>query len=662
MLRNQGAHEVRSESRPLVSLIVPVYNVEAYLRQCLDSIIRQTYTNIEVILVNDGSTDRSPEIARLYVEKDHRFRLIEQANGGLSRARNAGVVAASGEYLAFIDSDDTIDADYLRCAVSVLNKTRSDFSVSAYSRFNSAREWKAARWIQGAHTVERLRVSVDDFPDIMVNAMACSKVIRRSFWDQHAMEFRPGILYEDQIFSARLYAKSTRFDVLTQPFYQWRAREDKSSITQKVGDVTDFQARLSAAKESLIQLGELSREVAMTRAQQILANDFPMWLRQIPQSTPEFWEALADGIKELAAQVPAQAWEKVNAQHRLLYQIVLNGTRNDALDYFRNGLWDLKSYSTYVQSGDVYADSGTLAFERFQIEEPMRRLQEHQIPTVCRFTRGLWIDDKLHLEGYAYIDHVDTKYSDHTVELLLLSREGELKIPTKRRAVSWDELVGNHPTNDYSMSGFEVDIDFGVMLEGKSFGRPETWQFELVLMTSGIIRRSQAVPVMASSSLAVIGSKLIGHRLVNPTMSVDRIMSIRVSEPSVTAVPAVDGSSGAIVLRTKPGVELQAVAAISGGRRFFAPVRAKEISAGRTETVFDLSDWGRLPKGAALPPPPAALPRGRRLEATRSRPRHGVPSRPRRCIRTAREERNPTAIAHSAPCRRTLQRAASGNN
>ncbi|MCG2622267.1 CDP-glycerol glycerophosphotransferase family protein [Arthrobacter sp. I2-34] len=601
LLRSQGAHEVHAKiRRPLVSLIVPVYNVESYLRQCLDSIIRQTYTNIEVILVNDGSTDTSPDIARSYVEKDHRFRLIEQANGGLSRARNAGVLAASGEYLAFIDSDDTIGAGYIQRAVSVLNETQSDFLVSSYSRFNSTREWKAARWIQAAHGVERLKATVSEFPGIMVNAMACSKVIRRSFWDQHALEFQPGILYEDQIFSARLYAKSASFDVLTEPYYQWRAREDKSSITQKVGDVADFQARLSAAKYSLSELSELSNQVSIVRAQQILANDFPMWLRQISQSSPAFWEAVAEGIAELAGEVPLDAWDQVNAQHRLLYQIVLNGSRDDALDYFRQGLWDLKNYSTYVKSGEVFLDSEAIDFDRFKVEESMRRLQEHQFPSICRFTRGLWLDDKLHVEGYAYIDHVDTKYADYAVELVLVSPDGkELMIPTKRRTVSLDEHVGNHPVNDYSEGGFEVDIDFRDILASKAFGKPESWNLELQLMTSGIARRIKSVPVMASSSLAIVGAKLIQNRSVNPTMSASRVISIRISEPTVTAAPAADGNAGSIVLRTKPGIELQAVAAITGGRRYFAPVRTRQLDTDDVETVFDLSDLGHLPRGAA---------------------------------------------------------------
>ena len=97
----------------MISVIVPVYNVEEYLEQCLDSIQCQTYTDIEVILVNDGSTDRSKEICERYCKKDSRFKLVNQENKGLSGARNRGMSESKGEFISFVDSDDVIKEDML---------------------------------------------------------------------------------------------------------------------------------------------------------------------------------------------------------------------------------------------------------------------------------------------------------------------------------------------------------------------------------------------------------------------------------------------------------------------------------------------------------------------------------------------------------------------
>ena len=92
--------------KPLISVIVPVYNVEKYLYTCLDSILNQTYSNIEIICVNDGSTDKSRKILEEYRKKDSRIRIVDKENGGLSSARNAGMRVAKGEFYSFIDSDD----------------------------------------------------------------------------------------------------------------------------------------------------------------------------------------------------------------------------------------------------------------------------------------------------------------------------------------------------------------------------------------------------------------------------------------------------------------------------------------------------------------------------------------------------------------------------
>lgn len=98
----------------LVSVIVPVYNVEKYLARCLDSIINQTYTNLEIILVDDGSKDSSGQICDEYAAKDQRIKVIHKQNGGLSSARNAGLDIASGSYIEFVDSDDWIDKDTVK--------------------------------------------------------------------------------------------------------------------------------------------------------------------------------------------------------------------------------------------------------------------------------------------------------------------------------------------------------------------------------------------------------------------------------------------------------------------------------------------------------------------------------------------------------------------
>ena len=119
--------------KELITIVLPVYNVEAYLEKCLDSILKQTYRNFELIIVNDGSTDNSFEICKKYEKKDKRIIILNKENGGLSDARNFGINKASGEYITFIDSDDYIDDDYLEYLYNLCKKNNTKISICAHT-------------------------------------------------------------------------------------------------------------------------------------------------------------------------------------------------------------------------------------------------------------------------------------------------------------------------------------------------------------------------------------------------------------------------------------------------------------------------------------------------------------------------------------------------
>lgn len=120
----------------LVSIIIPVYNTAKYLERCLDSIQRQIYENIEIIIINDGSIDNSLEICERYASNDERIKIINKANGGLSSARNAGLLIANGKYVAFVDSDDSIEPEMIARLVEVSSLYNTDFSMCDYNRIN----------------------------------------------------------------------------------------------------------------------------------------------------------------------------------------------------------------------------------------------------------------------------------------------------------------------------------------------------------------------------------------------------------------------------------------------------------------------------------------------------------------------------------------------
>lgn len=126
---------------PLFSVIVPIYNVERFVQQCIDSILSQTYGNFELILVNDGSTDKCPEICNVYAESDKRIRVIHKSNGGLVSARNAGVLAAKGEYVVYVDGDDWVEKNWLETLNNLIKKYNPDIiNYGAYKSTDGKNE------------------------------------------------------------------------------------------------------------------------------------------------------------------------------------------------------------------------------------------------------------------------------------------------------------------------------------------------------------------------------------------------------------------------------------------------------------------------------------------------------------------------------------------
>lgn len=130
-----------SNKSPLISVIVPVYNVEEYLPKCIDSIINQTYKNLEIILVDDGSPDNSPKICDDYAKKDKRIKVIHKKNGGVSSARNYGIKESTGEYISFVDADDWVDRKYIEVLYSTSIEYNSDYVCCGYNRvYNNKKE------------------------------------------------------------------------------------------------------------------------------------------------------------------------------------------------------------------------------------------------------------------------------------------------------------------------------------------------------------------------------------------------------------------------------------------------------------------------------------------------------------------------------------------
>lgn len=179
----------------MISVIVPVYNVEKYLEECLESIKRQTYTDIEVILVNDGSIDRSKEICERYCEKDSRFKLLNQENKGLSGARNRGMLESKGEFISFVDSDDVLKEDMLEQLMKQMTSEDIDIVECWYTNEKQELELSTPKNVKTIFQGDSKEALVSLCKDNIVRLNAVAKLFRRQVIVN--FPFLEGLFYED---------------------------------------------------------------------------------------------------------------------------------------------------------------------------------------------------------------------------------------------------------------------------------------------------------------------------------------------------------------------------------------------------------------------------------------------------------------------------------
>ena len=180
--------------KDMISVIIPVYNVEQYLRECIDSIINQTYNNFEIILVDDGSTDGCPEICDEYAKKDRRIKVVHKKNGGASSARNAGLDIACGRYVSFVDSDDIIDNMMFETAVNSMNNDNSDIYIFYGNEFHSRTEISNKQTYNYYEVINKNECLYKLFNE-NVGEQLWNKVFKLSLWNN--IRFPVGRISED---------------------------------------------------------------------------------------------------------------------------------------------------------------------------------------------------------------------------------------------------------------------------------------------------------------------------------------------------------------------------------------------------------------------------------------------------------------------------------
>ena len=221
------------KNNPIVSVIVPVYNVETYIEECLDSIVKQTYPYLEIIVVDDGSTDSSNQLVRKYLE-DERILFIEQENKGLSGARNRGLKKATGKYLLFVDSDDYIDLTMLENLVPLMEESQADLVRFNGAAFVDGMEKTADQdYYDFSHRLKEKKIYKED--SFRANSRTFVSpvylyLMKRSILTEYDLWFREDIIHEDELFTPQVFL-SIQSMVYVNAFYYYRRYRENSIMT-----------------------------------------------------------------------------------------------------------------------------------------------------------------------------------------------------------------------------------------------------------------------------------------------------------------------------------------------------------------------------------------------------------------------------------------------
>lgn len=287
-----------------VSVVVPVYNTERYLASCIDSILGQTKSKLQLILVDDGSTDGSAAIGKKYAKRHPNVTYVYKENSGVAATRNLGASLASGEYLTFVDSDDLLDPHMFERLYTLAKHFDAQIATCGMAHFNnlSYRKYPSPLFDNVFKGTDIQAGNLEELPLQIFNTSCCNKLFLRSFYLKENLRFPEGVVYEDLPFSIFALEKATRIAATPEKLYFYRVRTgDETSITQQRHDVENLRARLNASRVVLDYLAKTS-SVSLQQLYQnrSIEHDLKLAFRSIPDTAKE---CLPDAVAAIASYV-----------------------------------------------------------------------------------------------------------------------------------------------------------------------------------------------------------------------------------------------------------------------------------------------------------------------------------------------------------------------
>jgi len=407
---------------------VPFYNNGDVLADCLQSIASQTFSDLEVIMVDDGSTDDGPQIAQAQAAADPRFTLLTVPNGGPGFARNRGVERASGEFLAFVDGDDMLAPQAYEVLLHTLEKSGSDFVSGNVYRVGPDGTRQSAlhfRAIKG----RRIGTHITRTPQLLYDVSVWNKLFRKSFWDAHHLSYPEGMVWEDIQLMTQAHVLAKAVDVVVDVVYYWRERgRGELSITQNRTDIKNLRDRITAllAIDSFLA-GHAPAKLLRQHQRKALINDLWLYVGDLYRVSDDYLQEFLDLTNQYLGQVSERVFRSLPATGKLAYYLIR-----------KRAVAQLTEFLTWRREQPVTTIPMVRRFGRLRADLPFRTDRSLRIPS--RVYRPHWRDNdpfvrvegvgwqgnRVVVTGCAYVPSVDISHHRNTSKIVILR-------PTSRR-------------------------------------------------------------------------------------------------------------------------------------------------------------------------------------------------------------------------------------
>jgi CDP-glycerol glycerophosphotransferase len=408
---------------PRISVVVPFYNNEDLLGDCLQSIAAQTFTDLEVIMVDDGSSDGSAAVARKQADADPRFRLVQVPHGGSpGYTRNRGVEQARGEFLAFVDADDMLPPHAYEKMLDTLEASGSDFVSGQVDRTGPMGVKPSAlhaRALKGT----RIGTHISKTPQLFYDVSVWNKLFRRSFWDANHLTYPEGMLWEDLQIITRAHVLAKAVDVIPDRIYYWRERgKGALSITQSRTDITNIRDRITA----LLAIDAFLRERGTPKLlrghqRKALTNDLWLYVCDLSRTSEAYRAEFMELGNSYLSQVSRRVLASLPATHKLAYYLVRTSRLTQLVEF--NG-WQAeqpgRTLPVLRRHGRLRAD---LPFrEDRELKIPARIYRPHwrELDPFVRIDGLGWQQDRLVISGAAFVPSIDVTKRRNTSKIVVL--------------------------------------------------------------------------------------------------------------------------------------------------------------------------------------------------------------------------------------------------